>query len=199
MCRHTTRFTRHTFTHIIYLRPLTTHTLQVTRTLSAAPFVPLLVALRQSPSLPVIMASTLSPPPSRPQTNNRHPTAPSVMTVNGHFASANEKPTAGQYEHGMQVINEDQEFKYVSRMGNGQLPLGPSFVLTTHTLKLESPILSIFRKGRASWLQLPPYLRLWLAIYGQVNTTEPPLRYRLRCHVRIRAKTNDKRHMDVEG
>ncbi|MCJ1302923.1 Dynamin-like GTPase that mediates homotypic ER fusion, partial [Hypocenomyce scalaris] len=55
------------------------------------------------------MASPISSP-HRPQTNNRHPTAPSVMTVNGHFATAGQKATPEQYEHGMQVINEDQEF-----------------------------------------------------------------------------------------
>lgn len=61
------------------------------------------------------MTATLSPsrPPgkeTRPSTNPRHPTAPSIMTVNGHFANVGEKPTKEQYEHGIQVINEDQEF-----------------------------------------------------------------------------------------
>ncbi|KAL6720082.1 Dynamin-like GTPase that mediates homotypic ER fusion [Lecanora helva] len=46
----------------------------------------------------------------RPSTNTRHPTAPSIMSVNGHFAGMGEKPTKEQYEHGIQVINEDQEF-----------------------------------------------------------------------------------------
>ncbi|SLM40961.1 protein sey1 [Lasallia pustulata] len=32
------------------------------------------------------------------------------MTVNGHFDGANEKLTPEQYQHGMQVINQDQEF-----------------------------------------------------------------------------------------
>ncbi|KAI4212978.1 MAG: hypothetical protein LQ351_004322 [Letrouitia transgressa] len=60
------------------------------------------------------MAGPLSPQrtpkTARPPSNNRHPTAPSVMTVNGHFANVGEKPTKEQYEHGIQVINEDQEF-----------------------------------------------------------------------------------------
>lgn len=47
----------------------------------------------------------------RPSNSGRHPTAPSVMTVNGHFANVGGKPTKEQYEHGIQVINEDQEFK----------------------------------------------------------------------------------------
>ncbi|KAL2054421.1 hypothetical protein ABVK25_005169 [Lepraria finkii] len=47
---------------------------------------------------------------SRPSNNTRHPTAPSVMSVNGHFANMGEKPTKEQYEHGIQVINENQEF-----------------------------------------------------------------------------------------
>ncbi|KAL8704151.1 MAG: hypothetical protein Q9201_002678 [Fulgogasparrea decipioides] len=49
---------------------------------------------------------------NRPPSNARHPTAPSVMTVNGHFANVGEKPTKEQYEHGIQVINEDQEFNH---------------------------------------------------------------------------------------
>ena len=55
--------------------------------------------------------ATLSSPP-RPSTNTRHPTAPSIMSVNGHFANMGEKPTKEQYEHGIQVINENQEFKW---------------------------------------------------------------------------------------
>ncbi|KAM0801077.1 protein sey1 [Usnea florida] len=53
--------------------------------------------------------ATLSSP-RRPSSNTRHPTAPSVMSVNGHFANVGEKPTKEQYEHGIQVINEHQEF-----------------------------------------------------------------------------------------
>lgn len=34
------------------------------------------------------------------------------MTVNGHFAKVGEKPTTEHFEHGIQVINENQEFKY---------------------------------------------------------------------------------------
>ncbi|KAL8664199.1 MAG: hypothetical protein Q9202_003277 [Teloschistes flavicans] len=49
---------------------------------------------------------------NRPPSNPRHPTAPSVMTVNGHFANVGEKATKEQYEHGIQVINEDQEFNH---------------------------------------------------------------------------------------
>lgn len=50
----------------------------------------------------------------RPSHNIRHPTAPSVMSVNGHFANMGENPTKEQYEHGIQVINENQEFKYAT-------------------------------------------------------------------------------------
>ncbi|KAL8808566.1 MAG: hypothetical protein Q9200_004244 [Gallowayella weberi] len=61
-------------------------------------------------------STTLSPQraakENRPPSNTRHPTAPSVMTVNGHFAGVGEKPTKEQYEHGIQVINEDQEFNH---------------------------------------------------------------------------------------
>ena len=51
---------------------------------------------------------------NRPQVNNRHPTAPSVMTVNGHFASVGETATKEQFDHGIQIINEDQDFKSVA-------------------------------------------------------------------------------------
>ncbi len=62
-------------------------------------------------------STTLSPQravkENRPPSNSRHPTAPSIMTVNNaHFAGVGETPTKEQYEHGIQVINEDQEFKY---------------------------------------------------------------------------------------
>ena len=49
----------------------------------------------------------------RPSQTARHPTAPAIMAVNGHFAGMNGDATKEQYEHGIQVINEDQEFKYV--------------------------------------------------------------------------------------
>ncbi|KAL8915376.1 MAG: hypothetical protein Q9171_000246 [Xanthocarpia ochracea] len=58
-------------------------------------------------------STTLSPAKeNRPPSTTRHPTAPTVMTVNGHFAGVGEKPTKEQYEHGIQVINEDQEFNH---------------------------------------------------------------------------------------
>jgi hypothetical protein len=33
--------------------------------------------------------------------------------MNGHFSAVGETPGAGSYEHGVQVIDEDKEFKYV--------------------------------------------------------------------------------------
>jgi hypothetical protein len=39
-------------------------------------------------------------------------TAPEKMAVNGHFASAGQNGTAN-FEHGIQVIDEDKEFKCV--------------------------------------------------------------------------------------
>ena len=35
--------------------------------------------------------------------------------MNGHFSAVGEAPGAGSYEHGVQVIDEDKEFKYVER------------------------------------------------------------------------------------
>ncbi|TVY21444.1 Protein sey1 [Lachnellula arida] len=37
-------------------------------------------------------------------------TAPSIMTMNGHFAAVSEAPTKEQYERGIQVIDEEQAF-----------------------------------------------------------------------------------------
>ncbi len=50
----------------------------------------------------------------RPSAASRFPTAPSVMTMNGHFAAVGDAPTKEQYEHGIQVIDEEKEFKYAS-------------------------------------------------------------------------------------
>nr|POE53319.1 protein sey1 [Quercus suber] len=49
----------------------------------------------------------------RPSGGTRHPTAPTVMTVNGHLASVGE--TATSFEHGVQIIDSDKNF-------NEQLP-----------------------------------------------------------------------------
>ena len=66
--------------------------------------------------------STLSPPQSpvsstlsaaRPQQTTRAYTAPDKMAVNGHFASAGQNGTAN-FENGVQIVDEDKEFKYAS-------------------------------------------------------------------------------------
>ncbi|KAK6596908.1 protein SEY1 (root hair defective 3 GTP-binding protein) [Botrytis cinerea] len=46
----------------------------------------------------------------RPSAVARFPTAPSVMTMNGNFASVGDAPTKEQYERGIQVIDEQKEF-----------------------------------------------------------------------------------------
>jgi len=33
--------------------------------------------------------------------------------MNGHFAAVGKRPTAQEYEHGIQVIDEDKSFKFV--------------------------------------------------------------------------------------
>ncbi|KAG9238287.1 RHD3/Sey1 [Amylocarpus encephaloides] len=45
----------------------------------------------------------------RPSATSRY-TAPSVMSMNGHFASVGNAPTKEQYEHGIQVIDEEKLF-----------------------------------------------------------------------------------------
>ena len=74
----------------------------------------------------------------RPSNNIRHPTAPSVMSVNGHFANMGENPTKEQYEHGIQVINENQEFKYaITRLRRNCQPLIDSSPTLPKYLSLE--------------------------------------------------------------
>ncbi len=48
----------------------------------------------------------------RPSGAARQFTAPSVMTMNGHFAAVGDTPTKEQYEHGVQVIDQDKNYKY---------------------------------------------------------------------------------------
>lgn len=151
--------TKYLYTHTLYLSP-------VTRFVSRHPFCLAHRAIAWYTSAftvvtyGIIMASTLSPPPSRPQTNNRHPTAPSVMTVNGHFASANEKPTAEHYEHGMQVINEDQEFKYVFKWATDNCPWGKLPTDDPHSKARISHPISPSKRSRklASTTTLSPSL-----------------------------------------
>lgn len=38
--------------------------------------------------------------------------------MNGHFSAVGDKPDDSKYEHGVQVIDEDKEFKYVSLSGD---------------------------------------------------------------------------------
>lgn len=55
--------------------------------------------------------STMSPTgTSRPFPASRSYTAPDKMTANGHFASAGQNGEA-DFENGVQVIDEDKEFK----------------------------------------------------------------------------------------
>lgn len=44
----------------------------------------------------------------------RSTTAPEHMAVNGHFASQGQNGHA-HFEHGVQVIDEDKEFKYANK------------------------------------------------------------------------------------
>jgi hypothetical protein len=60
----------------------------------------------------VAMAQTNGHEARRPSAASRFPTAPSIMTMNGHFAGVGDAPTKEQYEHGIQVIDEEKEFKY---------------------------------------------------------------------------------------
>lgn len=47
----------------------------------------------------------------RPSGLGRTPTAPPIM-ANGHFATIGDNSDVTSYEHGVQVIDGDKEFKY---------------------------------------------------------------------------------------
>ena len=47
----------------------------------------------------------------RPSGLGRTPTAPPIM-ANGHFATIGDHADTAAYEHGVQVIDENKEFKY---------------------------------------------------------------------------------------
>ena len=59
---------------------------------------------------------TLSPTSNssreRPNNANRSLTAPDRMAMNGHFAGVGQNGKSDNFEHGIQVIDEDKEFKY---------------------------------------------------------------------------------------
>ena len=59
------------------------------------------------------MASHSTPNTTTRPSNARHPTAPSIMSANGHFAGK-EANSEDAYEHGVQVIDGDKHFKYNS-------------------------------------------------------------------------------------
>jgi hypothetical protein len=70
----------------------------------------------------------------RPSGLERSPTAPSVLS-NGHFASIGGDGDTASYEHGVQVIDENKEFKY----GHLRLdPDPPQIRLATTTITMTS-------------------------------------------------------------
>ena len=129
----------------------------------------------------------------RPSPNNRHPTAPSIMTVNGHFANVGEKPTKEQYEHGIQVIDEDQVFKY----GFSRFYSKHAHTLIYYLVQPKSSYLLVLRESRAGWFQLPSYFCVWLAINRQVDIAQPSIWHGVWCDVRVGQKANDQGNMDV--
>lgn len=64
----------------------------------------------------------------RPSGLERSPTAPSVLS-NGHFASVGAEGDAASYEHGVQVIDGDKEFKY-DHLPPYSYPLSPRYCLS---------------------------------------------------------------------
>ena len=70
------------------------------------------VHFAQKPAIMASPAASLSPPsrsPRRPSLNQSMSTPGKIM--NGHFASVGEAGSKEQYENGIQVIDEDKNFK----------------------------------------------------------------------------------------
>lgn len=132
----------------------------------------------------------------RPRAESRSFTAPSLIGMNGHFASVGDAahdPKA--YEHGVQVIDEDKEFKLVvpcSFMGIN-LPL-----LTNIHFKSKSVQVPLARRCHQRRLQLPPYICVRIAINRKIYSLESSFRHPILGHVRQRTKTDDKRYLDVK-
>ncbi len=68
----------------------------------------------------------------RPSVVARSQTLPVSVTMNGHFASG-DAPTKEQYEHGIQVIDEEQQFQYKTIFAKHSTRLKfPSSTLNTY-------------------------------------------------------------------
>ena len=67
----------------------------------------------------------------RPSGLERSPTAPSILS-NGHFASVGAEGDAASYEHGVQVIDGDKEFKYAHPPQCLSLRLATIFIIAPH-------------------------------------------------------------------
>lgn len=62
--------------------------------------------------------------------------------MNGHFAAVGDEPTREQYGHGVQVIDEDKEFKFVAFLRHPPYPI-PYGILTMARLALL-PVLTVW-------------------------------------------------------
>ena len=63
------------------------------------------------------------------------PSAPTVLTMNDHFARPGQTMTAEQYDHGIQVIDEDKEFKYACDSFESNF-LVLSLTVLAHTVRI---------------------------------------------------------------
>jgi len=57
----------------------------------------------------------------RPEGIHRYDTAPSIMTMNGHFAGVGDAPTKEQFENGIQVIDEEKAYKFAAKLRGWEL------------------------------------------------------------------------------
>ena len=73
-----------------------------------------------------------------------------------------------------------------------------SLQLLTATLQSKLVQVSFPRRCHDCRIQLPPHLRVRLAVDRQVNLAELPVRYSVLCYVRVRAPANNQGYLAVE-
>lgn len=108
-------------------------------------------------------------------------TAPSVGT-NGHFASIGDHNDPAAYEHGVQVIDEDKQFKSVFFFCRLSVQKPPMLTLG-QLLQSQPGQVPVPRRRHQCRLQLPSHLRLRLPVDRQVDPAQPPVRHQVQRHV----------------
>lgn len=100
------------------------------------------------------------------------------MATNGHFASIGDHSDKAAYANGVQVVDENKEFKYapisvfLSSMSGRQLGEGPSVANLTSSMQPQSLKVPSYRRCVPRRLQLPSDFRLRVPVDWQVHTSQ---------------------------